>query len=125
MTSVYAELRSARVCNKQYGMSHMRECHPHGASSPAPSLDVSIVPGGVLIDAEAGRIARILGQFGVYRAWAYALSIDNGDGWAEREALEIHWQKVSVASSTRQQAIWRSHFRTLQHRRERARNPHW
>jgi hypothetical protein len=31
----------------------------------------------------------------------YALSIDNGDGWIEREALEMHWQKVSVASSTR------------------------
>jgi hypothetical protein len=79
----------------------MLETNQHVASSPSQLLEVSIITDGVLIDAEAGRIARLLGQFGVYRAWAYAHSIDDGDGWVEREALEMHWRKVSVASSTR------------------------
>ena len=67
----------------------------------ASVADVTVVPDGILIDAEAGRIARILGQFGVFRAWAYAHSIDDGDGWIERKELEVVWRNLSIASSKR------------------------
>ena len=63
--------------------------------------DVTVVPDGILIDAEAGRIARILGQFGVFRAWGYAHSIDDGDGWIERAELETVWHNLSIVSSKR------------------------
>jgi len=63
--------------------------------------DVTVVPDGILIDAEAGRIARIIGQCSVFRAWAYAHSVDDGDGWIERKELEAVWQNLSIASSKR------------------------
>ncbi|GAB5492811.1 MAG: hypothetical protein Phog2KO_30260 [Phototrophicaceae bacterium] len=63
---------------------------------------VELVPDGILVDAEAGRIARLIGQFGVYRAWAFAHSIDDGDGWLERKQLENLWQTVGVAKGKRQ-----------------------
>ena len=58
---------------------------------------IALVPDGILVDAEAGRIARLIGQFGVYRAWVFAHSIDDGDGWVERKQLETLWQTVGVA----------------------------
>ena len=69
------------------------------AKAQASIDDVTVVPDGILIDAEAGRIARILGQFGVFRSWAYAHSIDDGDGWIERKELELVWCNLSIASS--------------------------
>jgi len=72
------------------------------STNPNPILpEISLVPDGILIDAEAGRIARIIGQFGVYRAWAFAHSIDDGDGWLDRRELETLWQNVGVATSKR------------------------
>lgn len=71
------------------------------SKTQANITDVTIEPDGILIDAEAGRIARILGQFGVFRAWAYAHSIDDGDGWIERAELETVWQQISIVSSKR------------------------
>ena len=71
------------------------------SKAQASVANVTVVPDGILIDAEAGRIARILGQFGVCRAWAYAHSIDDGDGWIERAELETVWQNLSIASSKR------------------------
>ncbi len=62
----------------------------------------ALVPDGILVDPEAGRIARLIGQFGVYRAWVFAHSTDDGDGWVERKQLEELWQTVGVAKSKRQ-----------------------
>jgi hypothetical protein len=62
----------------------------------------TLVPDGILVDPEAGRIARIIGQFGIYRAWVFAHSTDDGDGWVERKQLEDLWQTVGVAKSKRQ-----------------------
>ena len=62
----------------------------------------ALVPDGILVDPEAGRIARLIGQFGVYRAWVFAHSTDDGDGWVERKQLEDLWQTVGVAKSKRQ-----------------------
>jgi hypothetical protein len=61
-----------------------------------------MVPDGILVDPEAGRIARIIGQFGVYRAWVFAHATDDGDGWVERRQLEDLWQTVGVAKGKRQ-----------------------
>ncbi len=54
-----------------------------------------------LIDAEAGRIAKVVGQFGVFRAWAYAHASDNGDGWIERQTVERVWDETGIARSKR------------------------
>ncbi len=62
----------------------------------------ALVPEGILVDPEAGRIARLIGQFGVYRAWVFAHSTDDGDGWVERKQLEDLWQTVGVAKGKRQ-----------------------
>ena len=61
-----------------------------------------LLPDGILVDPEAGRIARLIGQFGLYRAWVFAHSTDNGDGWVERKQMEELWQTVGVAKSKRQ-----------------------
>ena len=63
---------------------------------------VALVPEGILVDPESGRIARLIGQFGVYRAWVFAHSTDDGDGWVERKQLENLWQTVGVAKGKRQ-----------------------
>jgi hypothetical protein len=62
---------------------------------------ISIVPDQVKIDTEAGRIAYVLGEFAVFRAWAYGLAAGNGDGWIKRTALEKLWAQVDIASSPR------------------------
>jgi hypothetical protein len=59
----------------------------------------TLVPDGSLVDPEAGRIARIIGQFGMYRAWIFAHATDDGDGWVERKQLEDLWQTVDIAKS--------------------------
>ncbi|MGB7340272.1 MAG: hypothetical protein WBC91_15345, partial [Phototrophicaceae bacterium] len=69
---------------------------------PITQQPAVLVPDDILVDAEAGRIARLIGQFGVYRAWVFAHSIDDGDGWVERKQLEDLWQTVGVAKSKRQ-----------------------
>ena len=83
-----------------YALKHIQKT---GASTKAEPIfpNISIVPDGILIDAEAGRIARMLGQFAVFRTWAFAHSIDDGDGWIERKELEKLWLKVEVAKSKR------------------------
>ncbi|MEM9954515.1 MAG: hypothetical protein AAF846_23100 [Chloroflexota bacterium] len=62
----------------------------------------TLVPEGILVDPEAGRVARLIGQFGVYRAWVFAHSTNDGDGWVERKQLEDLWQTVGVAKGKRQ-----------------------
>ena len=62
---------------------------------------LAVAPDQVKIDAEAGRIAHVLGQFVVFRAWAYGLAADNGDGWIKREELETLWRHGGIASSSR------------------------
>lgn len=62
---------------------------------------LAIVPDSVKVDAEVGRIAYVLGQFSVFRAWAYGLAADNGDGWMERAELETLWEHVGIATSSR------------------------
>ena len=72
------------------------------AIKPEPSLPkIKVVQQTVLIDAEAGRIAKVIGQFAVFRAWAYAHAIDDGDGRVERDALEDIWKDAGVAISKR------------------------
>lgn len=61
-----------------------------------------LVPNGIFVDAEAGRIAYLLGQFGVYRAWVLGHASDDGDGWVERQQLEDLWQVTEIAKSKRQ-----------------------
>ena len=63
--------------------------------------NIAVVGDHVKIDAEAGRIARVLGQFGLFRAWAYAHAADDGDGWVERKELETLWRNVGIARSPR------------------------
>ena len=63
--------------------------------------NITVVPNQVKIDAEAGRIARALGQFGVFRAWAYAQAVDDGDGWVGRHELETLWKHADIAHSPR------------------------
>jgi hypothetical protein len=53
------------------------------------------------VDPEVGRIAYVLGLFGVYRAWVYGHAIDNGDGWVTRAELEQSWQETEIATSER------------------------
>lgn len=82
---------------------HMRKKYRSNLStSPQQAIPtMAIVPDTVLIDAEAGRIAHILGQFGVFRAWAYAHSIQSGCGWIERSELEQLWRNTQIATSKR------------------------
>jgi hypothetical protein len=53
------------------------------------------------VDPEVGRIAYVLGMFGIYRAWGYGHAIDNGDGWVTRAELEQCWQEAEIATSER------------------------
>lgn len=46
---------------------------------------IAVVPELVKIDTEVGRIARVLGQFGLFRAWVYGLGAGKGDGWINRK----------------------------------------
>lgn len=70
-------------------------------TTPAPFLHIRAVRQTVLIDAEAGRLAKVMGQFGVFRAWAYAHHIDDGDGRVERTKLEDIWRDTQIAQSKR------------------------
>ncbi len=75
----------------------------HQITSPAikskqSSTKLKVIQKTVLVDAEAGRIAKVVGQFG---AWAYAHAIDDGDGRIERDALEDVWRDAEVAISKR------------------------
>ncbi|MEQ8673437.1 MAG: hypothetical protein RLP44_10450 [Aggregatilineales bacterium] len=70
--------------------------------NPERSLSkIKVVYQTVLIDAEAGRIAKVIGHFGLFRAWAYAHAIDDGDGRVERDALENIWKDAGIAISKR------------------------
>ncbi|MEQ8677999.1 MAG: hypothetical protein RLP44_01550 [Aggregatilineales bacterium] len=72
------------------------------AIKPEPSLTkLKVVQKTMLIDAEAGRIAKVVGQFGLFRAWAYAHAVDDGDGRVERDALENVWRDAGIANSKR------------------------
>ncbi len=62
---------------------------------------LAVVPDTVKIDTEAGRIAHVLGEFAVFRAWAYGLVTDDGDGWVDRKELETVWRNVGIVSSSR------------------------
>ncbi|MEQ8672729.1 MAG: hypothetical protein RLP44_09890 [Aggregatilineales bacterium] len=66
-----------------------------------PTPQIKVIHQTVLIDAEAGRIAKAIGQFGVFRAWAYGHAVDDGDGHIDRQALEAIWRDAGVAKSKR------------------------
>ncbi len=74
---------------------------PSAIKSKQSSTKLKVVQKTVLIDAEAGHIAKAIGQFGVFRAWAYAHTVDNGDGRVERDALKNVWKDAEVAKSER------------------------
>ncbi|MEQ8671864.1 MAG: hypothetical protein RLP44_05320 [Aggregatilineales bacterium] len=62
---------------------------------------IKVVQQTVLIDAEAGRIAKVVDQFGIFRSWAYGHAVDDGDGHIERDELEVIWYEAGVATSKR------------------------
>ncbi len=65
-----------------------RQIRHSSIKSKQSSPKLKVVQQTILIDDEAGRIAKVVGQFAVFRAWAYAHTIDNGNGRIEREELE-------------------------------------
>ncbi|MEQ8673601.1 MAG: hypothetical protein RLP44_17200 [Aggregatilineales bacterium] len=78
-----------------------RQIVPPSVKSQPVLTQIKVIQRTVLIDAEAGRIAKVVGQFGLFRAWAYAHAVDSGDGRVEREELENVWQDAGVATSKR------------------------
>jgi hypothetical protein len=74
-----------RIENKQPPISLLR-----ASDHPTP-----------FVDPEVGRIAYVMGMFGIYRAWVYGHAIDNGDGWVTRAELEQCWQETEIATSER------------------------
>lgn len=62
---------------------------------------IAVVPEIVKIDTEVGRIARVLGQFALFRAWAYGLAAGKGDGWINRNELESLWRNLGIARTPR------------------------
>jgi len=69
--------------------------------SDQPIIQIKQIQHPALIDAEAGRIARAIGQFTAFRAWAYANMIDDGDGRVQRDQLERIWQETHICTSKR------------------------
>lgn len=62
---------------------------------------ITIIPDATYIDTEMGRLAVVLGQVPLFRAWAIAQGIDDGDGWIERDTLERLWRAERVGGSPR------------------------
>jgi hypothetical protein len=70
---------------------------------PPPVLpQMQIVRLAVSIDPELGRLACVLTEFNLFRAWAYAHEIDDGDGWLIRAEAEAIWKETGIASDERQ-----------------------
>ncbi|MEQ8675290.1 MAG: hypothetical protein RLP44_08320 [Aggregatilineales bacterium] len=66
-----------------------------------PTPQIKVIHQTILIDAEAGRIAKVVGQFGLFREWVYAHAIDDGDGRIARDKLEDTWRETGIATSKR------------------------
>ncbi len=69
--------------------------------SETPIIEIKQITHPALIDAEAGRIARAIGQFTAFRAWAYGHMIDDGDGRIQRNELENIWYETHICTSKR------------------------